>query len=94
MDGAFRLITDNGEVSGDKISVDGPVDIRFGGSSGEEARQPLIFVDGELKGRSREVLAEINPDDIHRIEVIKGAAAAAIYGEDAADGVIQIFLKK
>ena len=32
--------------------------------------------------------------NIDRIEVIKGGAAEAIYGEDAANGVIQIFLKK
>jgi len=32
--------------------------------------------------------------DIERIEVIKGAAAVALYGKEAAGGVILIFLKK
>jgi len=36
---------------------------------------------------------DINPDDIERIEVVKGAAAATLYGTDAAAGVIQIFTK-
>ena len=37
---------------------------------------------------------DINPDDIERIEVVKGAAAATLYGTDAAAGVIQIFTKR
>ena len=36
----------------------------------------------------------INPSDIERIEVIKGPAAATLYGADAAGGVIQIITKK
>lgn len=36
----------------------------------------------------------INPDDIENVEVIKGPAAATLYGADAASGVIQIITKK
>jgi TonB-dependent SusC/RagA subfamily outer membrane receptor len=39
-------------------------------------------------------LNDINPEDIERIEVVKGAAAATLYGTDAAAGVIQIFTKR
>lgn len=39
-------------------------------------------------------LDAINPEDIERIEVIKGPAAATLYGADAAGGVIQIITKK
>ncbi|MBU6366328.1 MAG: TonB-dependent receptor [Gemmatimonadetes bacterium] len=39
-------------------------------------------------------LNDILPDDIERIEVIKGAAATTLYGTDAAPGVIQIFTKR
>ena len=39
-------------------------------------------------------LSDINPNDIERIEVINGAAAAAIYGSRASNGVVQIFTKK
>ncbi|HEY0895062.1 MAG TPA: carboxypeptidase-like regulatory domain-containing protein, partial [Sphingobacteriaceae bacterium] len=39
-------------------------------------------------------LADINPNDIERIEVLNGAAAAAIYGSRANSGVIQIFTKR
>jgi TonB-linked SusC/RagA family outer membrane protein len=36
----------------------------------------------------------IDPADIERVEVIKGPAAATLYGADAAGGVIQIITKK
>jgi TonB-linked SusC/RagA family outer membrane protein len=39
-------------------------------------------------------LADINPNDIERIEVVNGAAAAAIYGSRANNGVVQIFTKR
>ncbi|MEO1262194.1 MAG: SusC/RagA family TonB-linked outer membrane protein [Bacteroidota bacterium] len=39
-------------------------------------------------------LADINPDDIERVEVLKGASAAAIYGTRANGGVIIITTKK
>jgi TonB-dependent SusC/RagA subfamily outer membrane receptor len=39
-------------------------------------------------------LNDINPDDIERIEIVKGAAATTLFGTDAAAGVIQIFTKK
>jgi TonB-linked SusC/RagA family outer membrane protein len=39
-------------------------------------------------------LADINPSDIERIEVLNGAAAAAIYGSRANSGVVQIFTKR
>ncbi len=36
----------------------------------------------------------INPNDIERIEVIKGSAATTLYGTEASAGVIQIFTKR
>jgi TonB-linked SusC/RagA family outer membrane protein len=39
-------------------------------------------------------LADISPEDIERVEVLKGAAAAALYGSRANSGVIQIFTKR
>ncbi len=39
-------------------------------------------------------LNDINPNDIDRIEVIKGPAATTLYGAEAATGVIQIFTKR
>src|SRR4030095_407881 len=39
-------------------------------------------------------MADINAEDIERIEVIKGAAASSLYGSDAANGVVQIVTKR
>lgn len=52
---------------------------------------PLIIVDGTI---SRLTLADINTEDVERMEVIKGAAASSLYGSDAANGVVQIFTKR
>lgn len=65
--------------------------IRLRGATSLTGRQdPLIIIDGTI---SRVSLADINSEDIERIEVIKGAAASSLYGSDAANGVIQIFTK-
>lgn len=39
-------------------------------------------------------LSDIAPGDVERVEVLKGAAAAALYGSRANNGVIQIFTKR
>lgn len=39
-------------------------------------------------------LNDINPEEIESIQIIKGPAAATIYGTEAANGVIQIITKK
>ena len=39
-------------------------------------------------------IADLNPDDIENIEVLKGSAAAAIYGSKASGGVIMITTKR
>ncbi len=53
--------------------------------------RPLIIVDGIMVQTS---LADINVDDIESIEVVKGAAASALYGSRAAGGVIVITTKR
>jgi len=52
---------------------------------------PLVIIDGTI---SRLSLADINTEDVERMEVIKGAAASSLYGSDAANGVVQIFTKR
>ncbi len=43
---------------------------------------------------SKTPLNSINPNDIERIEIIKGSAATTLYGTEASAGVIQIFTKR
>ena len=56
-----------------------------------------VGVAGRLGGQASNVsgrLNDISPEDIESIEIIKGPAAATIYGTEAASGVIQIITKK
>src|SRR5690606_30143513 len=39
-------------------------------------------------------LNDINPNDIERIEILKGSAASTLYGTEASAGVIQIFTRR
>ncbi|WP_165586780.1 SusC/RagA family TonB-linked outer membrane protein [Neotamlana sedimentorum] len=84
----------------------GGISVRLRSSSTVNgSSDPLYIVDGiivnnnsvDVLGTTSVVqnrLSDISPQDIDRIEVIKGAAAAAIYGSRASNGVVQIFTKK
>jgi TonB-dependent starch-binding outer membrane protein SusC len=39
-------------------------------------------------------LNDLNPNDIERVEIVRGPAAATLYGSEAAAGVIQIFTRR
>ena len=64
--------------------------------------QPLYVVDGIIINTgdvsrlttTTNVLAQINPDDIESISILKDAAATAIYGSQGANGVIVISTKR
>ena len=70
--------------------------------------QPLIIMDGvpihngnannsDYWGSQRiesNGLVDINPEDIENISILKGAAASALYGSEAANGVVMITTKK
>ena len=45
-------------------------------------------------GQAPSTLNDLNPDDIETIEVVKGPAAATLYGADASAGVIQVITKR
>ena len=78
------------------------VTVRGGGQPGQEARieirglknlskaNPLYVIDGLVTTANR----DFNPNDIESIQILKDAAAAAIYGSRAANGVIIITTKK
>lgn len=78
-----------------------------GANSVSLTNEPLLLVDGVranndiagtgtmgVGGQQSSRLNDINPDDIESIEVIKGPAAAALYGTAAANGVVQIRTKR
>lgn len=76
-----------------------------GNSSLGLSTTPIVYVDGARINNSNEVSAnvggqdisrlnDLNPEDIESIEVIKGPAAATLYGTEASSGVIRITTKQ
>jgi TonB-dependent starch-binding outer membrane protein SusC len=76
-----------------------------GVSSISLSNEPLLYVDGVrvntgggaqffTGGQSYERLNDFDPEDIESIELVKGPAAATLYGADASTGVIQIITKR
>ena len=59
-----------------------------------QSNEPLFILDGVPVNGGATAAADINPNDIENITVLKGAAAAALYGQDAANGVIMITTKQ
>ena len=59
-----------------------------------QSNEPLFILDGVPVNGGASAAADINPNDIENITVLKGAAAAALYGQDAANGVIMITTKQ
>ncbi len=69
------------------VILRGPVSIDASGRS----QSPRYIVDGVLIEGD---LPDINAEDIENVEIVKGAAAASIYGSQAGAGVIQITTKR
>ncbi len=78
-----------------------------GRSSLSLTSEPLIYIDGVRANNSVATgpsinasepnisrLGDLSPEQIESIEVIKGAAAATLYGTEASNGVIQIITKQ
>lgn len=92
-----------------QVGSGGSIKLR-GSTSVTQGNEPLIYVDGVRMGTARTppgaafdgrntrssafTWNELNPSEIERIEIIKGAAATALYGTEASGGVIQVFTKR
>jgi TonB-linked SusC/RagA family outer membrane protein len=96
------VVASSGQVgTGSRIRVRGASSLSLG-------NDPLIYVDGvrvdnaQATGPTVQAFGsasvsrfnDFNPNDIESIEVIKGPAAATLYGTEASNGVIQIITKK
>jgi len=68
------------------VLLRGPTMLNAAGRS----QDPLYIVDGVIVNGN---LPEISPNDIESVEVVKGAAAASLYGARAGNGVITITTK-
>jgi TonB-linked SusC/RagA family outer membrane protein len=84
--GAMIVSASGRPGSAPSVVLRGPVSLDATGRS----QQPLYLLDGiPLQGG----LPDINPSDIENVEVVKGAAAASLYGARAGAGVINITTK-
>ena len=88
LDGALLDVLADPEAAVNADGADNPGALQIRGALAEGA--PLIFVDGVELETGSDALSSLNPDDIESIEVIKGEAAADLYGERAENGVIRI----
>ena len=94
VDGALVDVQTNPEAAADGgrsgNAVPGPLGIPspLGGRP-----RPLVFVDGVEVGTGTLVLDTLDPDDIDRIEVIKGEVAVGLFGDRAEGGTIRIFTR-
>lgn len=75
------------QSSGAPGAQTGSITVR--GSNSVNSAQPLVIVDG-VPGS----MNNIDPQDVESISVLKDAASAAIYGVQAANGVILVTTKK
>ena len=80
-----RVIQGTGQP-GDEPSIQfrGPTSIM-------QSQAPLLIVDGVVSTGS---LADIDPNDIASIEVVRGAAAASLYGSRAQAGVMEVTTRR
>jgi TonB-linked SusC/RagA family outer membrane protein len=108
VDAALQGKVAGAQIMSNNGTPGGGVSIRLRGTSSIVAgAEPLFIVDGVIIDNSSDQqinfgyrtnpsnrLADLNPNDIERVEILKGAAAAALYGSRANNGVIQIFTKR
>src|SRR4051812_19933001 len=82
-------ITPTGQPgSGTNILLRSPTSI-------SKSTSPLIVVDGVILSQSFDAsTADLESSDIESVEIVKGAAAASLYGSRASAGVIQIRTKR
>ena len=67
------------------ISLRGPTSVNSSGRS----QAPLIVIDGVLQSESA-THSDVGALDVQSVEIVKGAAAASLYGSRAQNGVIEI----
>jgi TonB-dependent SusC/RagA subfamily outer membrane receptor len=93
----LQVLSGGGQAGAGKI-------LRLRGMNTLIGKEPVVYLDGvrlgrvsqfapEESGQIMSVLDMLNPEDIARIEVLRGSAATAMYGTDGAGGVILIYTK-
>lgn len=88
-----KLVSEDGStVTGDLIAINGSRNMKIR-PIGEDEAQPLVIIDGVIISSELNWTELIDKEDIESVEVIKGGAAKALYGDRAANGLIRITTK-
>jgi len=78
-----------------RMLPNGGTSIRIRGSRSFKSNQePLLVLDGTPQHNGTQSLMDLDPHDIKSIEVLKDAAASAVYGSRGSNGVILIATKR
>ena len=94
--GVVAIASSGSTGEGARISIRGSASL-------SQSNEPIVYIDGirvdnravSLSGTGNPSrLDDIPPESIERVEILKGAAAATLYGTEASNGVIQIFTKR
>lgn len=99
-----------GKISGVQVqtssgNIGGGMRFQVRGGGGLNGNgQPVIFVDGarisndeigtDIGGQFVGSLADLNPEDIAKVEILKGPAGAGLYGTSGSNGVVLITTKR
>ena len=81
-----------GMQRGKAVNVKFTLPVSFRLSSSEN--NPLIVVNGEVKGNDPELMKNYTPENVKSVSVVKGEEAIRIWGEKGKDGVILIETKE
>ena len=90
-----QIVSAGAAGGGSRIRIRGQSSLSLGNA-------PVVYVDGiKVNSQASDGSAtrssrfdDINPDEIETIDILKGPAAATLYGTEAANGVINITTKK
>lgn len=97
----IRVTEPGGETgAGSRIRIRGPNSLLLDAA-------PVVYVDGVridsdpsaaagfgVGGQAPSRLEDLSPSEIERVEIVKGPAAATLYGAEAANGVIQVVTRR
>lgn len=106
LSGALQGMATGVQIQGSSGAPGGEIRMRIrGASSINGSNNPLFVIDGvpvfsgatlseSFGGQTNSALSNLNPDDIESFDILKDAAASAIYGDRGSNGVVLITTKR
>src|SRR5262249_10434676 len=90
-----QVISAGAAGGGSRIRIRGQSSLSLGNSPVVDVDGGKVYSEATTASATRSSrFDDINPDEIESIDILKGPAAATLYGTEAANGVINITTKK